>query len=250
MIQRFESLGSTNVELVRLAEEGAAEYTAVLAETQTRGKGRAGRSWWSPEGNLHLSILLRPLIQAAWLPRVSILASLALSRAVDDGTGRFKLKWPNDLLLDGRKVAGILMAARTEGDKVAWVVTGFGVNMVKPEQGVPGELEGRIAFLGEAVKISRDELVRGITDRLRELSGSFEGPMWEKARKEWEQKAIWGAPYTLRDGEKQLFGMPVGLADDGGLVMETEQGRVTVHTGELEKSPEFNVQCSTFKVQS
>lgn len=236
MIHRYGSLGSTNDELVRLAEEGAPEYTAVLAERQTHGKGRAGRGWWSPEGNLHLSILLRPLIRAAWLPRVSILASLALFRAVDDGTGRFMLKWPNDLLLDGRKVAGILTAARTEGDKVAWVVTGFGVNMVKPEQGVPGELEGRIAFLGEAARISPEELARRITDRLRELSGSFEGPMWEKAREEWAQKAIWGAPYTLRDGEKQLSGTPVGLADDGGLVMETDQGMVTVHTGELEES--------------
>jgi BirA family biotin operon repressor/biotin-[acetyl-CoA-carboxylase] ligase len=236
MIHRFDTVGSTNDKLVAMAEEGALEYTAVLAERQTHGKGRAGRGWWSPEGNLHLSILLRPLIRAAWLPRVSILTSLALSRAVDDGSGRFKIKWPNDLLLDGRKVAGILTAARTEGDKVAWVVTGFGVNMVKPEQGVPGELAGKIAFLGETVKISRDELVHRITDRLRELSGSFEGPMWEKVREEWAQKAIWGVPYTLRDGEKQVSGTPVGLADDGGLVMETEQGRITVHTGELEQT--------------
>ncbi len=234
MLHRFESLGSTNDHLSRMAEEGAPEYTAVLAQRQTHGKGRSGRGWWSPEGNLHLSILLRPMIRAARLPRVSILASLALSRAVDDGSGRFKLKWPNDLLLDGRKMAGILPAARTEGDKVAWVVTGFGVNMVKPEQGVPVELEGRIAFLSEAARISPDELAHRITDELRMLSGSFEGPMWEKAREEWARKAIWRAPYTLRDGEKQLSGTPVGLADDGGLIMETEQGRITVHTGELE----------------
>ncbi|MDF1534958.1 MAG: biotin--[acetyl-CoA-carboxylase] ligase [bacterium] len=241
MIHRFESLGSTNDQLVRMAEEGAPEYTAVLAERQTRGKGRADRGWWSPPGNLYLSVLLRPGINARRLPRVSILASLALFRAIDDRTGTVSLKWPNDLLLDGRKLAGILPAGRIEGDKVAWVVTGFGVNVVKPEQGVPGELEDRVAFLDEIVETSLDDLVHRIIGEFKGLAGSFEGPAWQRAREEWSRSAVFGPHYTLRDGKRRIVGTPVGLAHDGGLVMETEQGTVTVYAGELEESAECRV---------
>jgi BirA family biotin operon repressor/biotin-[acetyl-CoA-carboxylase] ligase len=133
MIHRFETIGSTNEELARMAEDGAPEYTAVLAGSQTMGKGRAGRDWWSPKGNLYLSVLLRPGVQSSRLPRTSILASLALFRAIGDKTGSISLKWPNDLLLGGRKVAGILPTARTEGSRIAWVVIGFGANMKEPD---------------------------------------------------------------------------------------------------------------------
>jgi BirA family biotin operon repressor/biotin-[acetyl-CoA-carboxylase] ligase len=238
MIHRFDTLGSTNEELARMAEKGAPEYTAVLAGSQTLGRGRAGRDWWSPKGNLYLSVLLRPGIQASRLPRTSILASLALFRAIGDKTGLLSLKWPNDLLLGGRKVAGILPAARTEGDKVAWIVTGVGVNLKEPDVRAPDGLDSRIAFLDTVIRISPEDLALRVISELEELDGSFEGPAWEKAREEWSHHAIFGPSYTLRDGSKVIEGVPLHLAEDGGLVMETEKGKVTVYAGELEKAGE------------
>jgi BirA family biotin operon repressor/biotin-[acetyl-CoA-carboxylase] ligase len=204
------------------------------------GKGRAGRDWWSPKGNLYLSVLLRPDIDAARLPRASILAGLAIFRAIGIEGGEISLKWPNDLLLNGRKVAGILPTARTEGSRIAWVVIGFGANMKEPDESVPGDLEGRIAFLDEVVEIgtdiTREDLAQGIIDRLLELKSSFEGPAWEKAREEWSRQAVFGPSYMLRDGKKMIEGVPLRLAEDGGLVMETEKGKMTVYAGELEKT--------------
>ena len=241
MIHRFETLGSTNEQLARMAEDGAPEYTAVLAECQTLGRGRAGRDWWSPKGNLYLSVLLRPAVHASRLPRTSILASLALFRAIGDRSGTISLKWPNDLLLGGRKVAGILPAARTEGDKVSWIVTGIGVNLKEPDVPAPEGLESRIAFLDTVIRISAEELALRVIAELEELDGSLEGPAWEKVREEWSCHAVFGPSYTLTDGKKVVEGVPMSLAEDGGLVMETEKGKVTVYAGELEEIPEFNV---------
>ena len=249
MLHRFDTLGSTNEELARMAEEGVPEFTAVLAARQTQGKGRCGRNWWSPGGNLYLSVLLRPDIETAMLPRTSILAGLALFKAIGNEDGKITLKWPNDLLLDGRKVAGILPSARTEGKRIGWVVIGFGVNIKKPDERVPAELDGRIAFLDEAVRIgtdiTREDLALGIIEQLQQLSGSFEGPSWEQVREEWSRHALFGSAYTLRDGDKGIDGTPVALAPDGGLIMETDGGLITVHTGELEKT----IQNSKFKIQ-
>ena len=230
MLHRFDTLDSTNDKLATMAAEGAPEFTAVMADEQTRGKGRAGRNWWSPRGNLYLSVLLRPRIAAAMLPRVSILASLALFRAIGDKTGKLALKWPNDLLLGNRKVAGILPTARTEGGRVNWVVIGFGVNLAEPETSAPGELHGCIAYLGEVVEVSPEELARRVIAELGEVAKAFDGAGWENIRKEWSRHALFGPSYLLKDGEDE-----VGLAEDGGLIMETAEGQLTVHTGELER---------------
>jgi len=234
MIHRFKTIGSTNEELARMAEEGAPEYTAVLAECQTLGRGRAGRDWWSPKGNLYLSVLLRPGVHASRLPRTSILASLALFRAIGDRSGTISLKWPNDLLLDGRKVAGILPASRTEGDKVAWIVTGIGVNLEKPDVPTPEGLENSIAYLKEVVDLLPEELALRTITELEAIADSFDGPAWESAREEWSHHAVFGPSYTLKDGKKVVEGVPLHLAEDGGLVMETEKGKITVYAGELE----------------
>jgi BirA family biotin operon repressor/biotin-[acetyl-CoA-carboxylase] ligase len=236
MIYRYQTLPSTNDHLTTMAADGAPEFTAVMADEQTRGKGRAGRRWWSPGGNLYLSVLLRPRIAAAMLPRVSILASVALFRAIGDKTGKVALKWPNDLLLGNRKVAGILPTARTEGGRVHWVVIGFGANLAEPETAAPGELEGCIAYLNEVVEISSEELARRVVAELREVAIAFDGAGWEKVREEWSRQALFGPSYILKDGEDEVEGVPLGLAEDGGLIMETAEGLVTVHTGELERA--------------
>ncbi|UCG38660.1 MAG: biotin--[acetyl-CoA-carboxylase] ligase [bacterium] len=235
-------ISSTNEHLAALAEEGAPHWTVVLADTQTGGKGRAGRSWWSPAGNLYMSVLLRPDLPVERMSRIPILASLAVLTAVRDLGIPVQAKWPNDILLDGKKVAGILSRVRSEGGRAIWVVTGFGVNIRRPAEAVPDEIRDKIGFLGDFQgDVDADALARGVLENFRSLTTNMEGDAWKEAADRWSDFALWGVPYLFRDGARELRGTPLRLADDGGLVMKTRDGTVTVYSGELEESPDSGV---------
>jgi BirA family transcriptional regulator, biotin operon repressor / biotin---[acetyl-CoA-carboxylase] ligase len=142
-IHRFEKIGSSNDEVRRLAESGAPEGTLVWAGEQTAGRGRRGRNWVSPPGNLYLSLLLRPGVDYATAPQLGFVCALAMGEAVasflPDAAARVRYKWPNDLLVDGAKIAGILLeagpvTARTTTASAdpgpRYVIAGIGVNIV------------------------------------------------------------------------------------------------------------------------
>lgn len=235
-MHRFESLGSTNDRLTAMAEEGALEWTAVVAGRQTSGKGRREKDWWSPEGNLHLSILLRPMASPRELLRLPAIASLAFLSALGEPGLPLQIKWPNDILLDGRKMAGILVESSSEGDKVRWAVVGFGVNMLRAGDNIPSELKNRLAFVHELDEsLEPDDLALRIVSGMKEWSKAMTGDGWEKARDEWTRHALLNVPYLFRDGEKKTRGVPVRLDISGGLVMETGAGEVIVYSGEMEE---------------
>jgi len=126
------TVGSTSEELRVLAEAGASEGCMVVAEQQDRGRGRSGRQWVSPAGNLYVSFLLRPDRGAAEAAQLSFLVAVALAEALESSSPAgidFRLKWPNDVLANGRKIAGILLESALAGDRVAWVIAGVGVNL-------------------------------------------------------------------------------------------------------------------------
>jgi BirA family biotin operon repressor/biotin-[acetyl-CoA-carboxylase] ligase len=233
-IHRFETLGSTNDHLLKMAEGGAPEWTVVVADRQTGGRGRRTRNWWSPEGNLHVSILLRPEVSPMQLQRLPVIASLAFLTAMGDSGSPLKIKWPNDILLDGRKMAGILAESRSEGEKVLWAVVGFGVNMVRKEDDIPSELKGHLAFVEELDKdLEPRELAVRVTRSMKDLSGAMSGEGWNNAMEQWSRRALLNIPYLHRDAGRETRGVPVRLDASGGLVMETEDGEVTVYSGEL-----------------
>src|SRR5262249_51148011 len=125
------SLDSTQRRATELARDGAEEGTTVIAETQTAGRGRLGRRWHSPPGlNVYASVILRPALPPSEVPQVALVAGLATARAVAAATGLdARVKWPNDVLLDGRKVAGILTEMEAELERVRFVIVGIGVNV-------------------------------------------------------------------------------------------------------------------------
>ena len=129
----LDRIDSTNAEAARLAEAGAPDRTLVWALEQTAGRGRRGRAWVSPPGNLYASLLLRPACSPAEAGQLGFVAGLALRQAILDSmpdAAGIELKWPNDLLLDGRKLAGILLESRLAGSrKLEWLVIGTGVNV-------------------------------------------------------------------------------------------------------------------------
>src|SRR5437588_611372 len=127
----LDSIGSTNEEAKRLARAGAADKTLVWARTQTAGRGRGGRSWVSPAGNLYLSLILRETCPPARAAELGFAAAVALAAALDRLAPGLDLafKWPNDVLLGGRKLAGILIEAESAAAAVDWLVLGLGVNV-------------------------------------------------------------------------------------------------------------------------
>lgn len=127
---RLEQVASTQDEAHRLAEAGAPAGAAVVAREQTAGRGRRGRAWTSGAGGLWLSVLARPR-RAATVEVLSVRVGLALARALEEASGvaSVGLKWPNDLLVGDRKVGGILCEARWQGELLAWVVVGVGINV-------------------------------------------------------------------------------------------------------------------------
>jgi BirA family transcriptional regulator, biotin operon repressor / biotin---[acetyl-CoA-carboxylase] ligase len=230
---RFATLPSTNSALAELAEKGAPEGTAVRAEEQTAGKGRSGRGWHSPPGNLYLSVLLRPPLDASRLSRLPLLASLALLRALRRPGVPFALKWPNDLLLDGRKAAGVLLEARTQGEETLYVVVGVGVNFALDRGSLPPELAGRVASLSEFGGWRREEVAEALVPALLRAAGEAEGPAWERARAEWWESAWKPCSLAVRTAGGVVSGRPTGVDENGGLVLDTPGGLVAAGGGEL-----------------
>ena len=231
----FEVLGSTNDHLAAMAGEGAREWTVVIADRQTSGRGRRNNDWWSPEGNLHLSILLRPHVSPRELLRLPVAASLAFLDALGEHGSALKVKWPNDILLDGRKMAGILVESKSEGDRVQWAVIGFGVNMTRSENDIPVDIKNRLSFVHELdSSLEPDEMALRIVSGMKKWAGALTGEGWEMARAQWTRRALLKIPYIFQEGGREIKGIPVRLDISGGLVMETGDGEITVYSGEME----------------
>ena len=141
-IQVFDKTTSTNDVVEKLARDGVKEGVVVFAETQTKGRGRLGRKWISPpKKGLWFSVLLRPDLQPQAVTQLTIMAATALVRAIQEQSGLWaEIKWPNDLLLRGKKVAGILTELSAELDRVKWVVLGIGLDINLNASEFPAEL--------------------------------------------------------------------------------------------------------------
>ncbi len=139
----YGEIGSTNDRAKELAEEGAEHGEVVLAEAQTAGRGRRGRSWASPpRKNVYLSVVLRPDLPPARAPELTLVASIAVCDALRQAGVAAGIKWPNDVLASGRKIAGVLTELAAEAERVHWVVVGIGVNVNARLEDLPEEIRG------------------------------------------------------------------------------------------------------------
>ena len=165
----FQEIPSTMDEAARLAREGAADGTVVVAETQTAGRGRFGRNWVSTGGNIYMSVVFRPSLEA--LPFLSLLAGVATVQTIRKTTGLSpKIKWPNDVMLDGKKVSGILVESVMEGEAVCYAVLGIGLN-VALDPSRSEETSGIATSLEAATKkpMVREEVLRQLLQDLDSL---------------------------------------------------------------------------------
>jgi len=230
-IRVFQETTSTNDVIERLARDGVKEGAVVFAESQTKGRGRLGRQWVSPtKAGLWFSVLLRPGLRPHDTTQLVVASATALRRAIETHTGlKAEIKWPNDVLFQGRKLAGILTELSAELDRVKHVVVGIGVNVNLDPGDFPSELR-RVATslkaeLGKAV--SRPELAVAI---LRELDLDYEriaSGRFAAVADEWEQHCTTLArEVVIRTGQRQLRGRAESLDEDGALLLRTDHGRL------------------------
>ena len=224
-IVRLDGVGSTMDSLHALAEGGAPAGTAVVARAQAAGRGSRGRTWSSPPGGLWLSVLSRPA--AAGLELVSLRAGLAVAERLGRlGEGdRVRLKWPNDLMLDERKIGGILCEARWQGTALAWIVIGLGLNV---ENRPPADLATRAARLNDLLPdVTAEALAEPMIAALREVDAAA-GPLTDR------EQARFAARDWLRGRSivAPVAGTPAGIADDGALLVRRDDGTMaTARTG-------------------
>jgi BirA family biotin operon repressor/biotin-[acetyl-CoA-carboxylase] ligase len=224
----LQSVGSTNDEAARLAANGALEGTVVWAREQTGGRGRRGRVWASPVGNLYSSTILRPDCHAAQAAELGFVAALAVADIVPEGRA-VRVKWPNDVLVDGGKVAGILPESSVgEAGKVEHVVMGIGINIGfapdLPEMRYPG------AKLGGSVEGALEALAQALAGRVAQWRQ--EG--FAAIRTAWlAQAGPIGLEVDVKLGEELVQGRFAGLDREGALLLDTPAGRRKIVAGEL-----------------
>jgi BirA family biotin operon repressor/biotin-[acetyl-CoA-carboxylase] ligase len=224
----LDSVGSTNDEATRLADAGAPEGTVVWAREQTGGRGRRGRNWASPAGNLYSTTILRPACAAQRAAELGFVAALAVGDLVPTGRA-VRLKWPNDVLVDGGKIAGILLESAIGQDGlVEHVVAGIGVNVSFAPQ-LP-DMRYPSAALGGTVEVA----LAGLTQALAARLAQWRRDGFDSVRSEWLAKAgPLGAEVDVRLGEGLVRGRFAGLDRAGALLLETADGPRKIVSGEL-----------------
>ncbi len=235
---------STNRWAKRLASDGAAEGTLVLAESQTQGRGRLGRSWASTPGKgIWLSLILRPKISAAELAGMTILTAVSMAQAIYNTVGiQVLIKWPNDLIYNNRKLVGILAEVNGEADLVNYLIIGLGLNVNQTASDFPAELETIATSLR---LVERKQLSRKLI--LQEFLRVFEANygaigtagLAEIIRYAKLHSATLGKAVRINQGQRILSGEAVDLGQDGSLWLKEASGAmVRVYAGEIIQNTE------------
>lgn len=231
-IQVFQETTSTNDIIEKLARDGVREGAVVFAETQTRGRGRLGRRWMSPPGKgLWFSVLLRPEMRPQQATQLTVAAAIALARGIQTETGiKPDIKWPNDILIQGRKVSGILTELNAELDQVRYVVLGIGVDVNVSTSEFPPELRTvatslRIAAGGRL--LSRPGLAVAILRELDREYARVRSGQFAAIADEWQARCTTiGQNVAIRVGLREIKGRAEALSPEGALLVRTEHGHL------------------------
>lgn len=234
----YTETGSTNDEIRRLADEGTLEGLLVLAEYQTGGKGRRGRSWVTPAGSaIAVSLLLRPEIEPQYASMITLIMGLAVAEGIREYTNlQAQIKWPNDVVINGKKVCGILTEMKMNGPEIAYVVVGTGINTGIDE--FPEELQNTAASLHKLTgkEISRPELLAVCMERFEYYYGQFLQTCDLSQMMDTYNELLAGKNGQVRVLEpgNEYTGIARGINAAGELLVEREDGTIeAVYAGEV-----------------
>ncbi|MBP1999574.1 BirA family biotin operon repressor/biotin-[acetyl-CoA-carboxylase] ligase [Paenibacillus shirakamiensis] len=239
-LKLLETTTSTQEEVRRNAEIGAAEGMLVIAEEQTLGRGRQGRSWFSPPGKgVWMSLLLRPDQSLACAPQLTLLTAVAVCRAIRTLTQiDAGIKWPNDLLVNGRKISGILLESVAEDERIRYCIAGIGIDVNMDLEDYPEELRTKVTSLKleQGAEVDRAALISAILQELETLYDLYQEEGFSPIAHLWEALSVTlNREVTLHSGSQIVQGYAVGLDSSGGLIVQNEEGKkVTVFSGEVQ----------------
>jgi BirA family transcriptional regulator, biotin operon repressor / biotin---[acetyl-CoA-carboxylase] ligase len=228
-IQVFQQTSSTNDVADKLARDGVKEGVVIFAESQSKGRGRLGREWISPPGQgLWFSVLLRPPLPPSSVTQLTVVAATAVARAIRIQTGLTpQIKWPNDIFIAGKKVAGILTELSAELDRVRYVIIGIGVNVNVGS--FPAELASLATSLATEAgrRVSRSDLAAAILQELDLDYARIRRSEFPALAEEWEQQCITlGRRVQIHIGDRTISGRCESLDNDGALLVRTDHGRL------------------------
>jgi BirA family biotin operon repressor/biotin-[acetyl-CoA-carboxylase] ligase len=239
-IHHFHTLDSTNSKAYQLALDGAEEGEVVVAESQEKGRGRLGRQWFSPPFlNLYLSVILRPKIPPHQASLITLMAAIATADAIQKFSGFLPLiKWPNDILLRNRKVAGLLNEINSEMDRIHFVILGIGINLNMDEKVFSKEIRTVATSLKIEMRqtISRKAFLQSLLQELEKWYTIFMKQGSAVILKAWRDRAhLKGRRVKVTSFGETLGGIAVDVDSDGALILETADGkRKRVVAGDIE----------------
>lgn len=233
----YQEVHSTNDTAFSLGMHNAAEGTAVIADSQTGGKGRLQRRWHSPPGdNLYTSVILKPEFETFRASQIPLMAGVAVARALDHYCSGITLKWPNDVMIRGKKVCGILSQAKLSANKINFIVLGIGINVNMDTHRFPEEIRNIATSLAieTGAIISRQELIISLYENLEKCYKQLLQKGFIPVRQEWLRLApMIGRQMKIVFKNEAIEGTAVGLDDNGSLILMTAENKaITVSAGD------------------
>lgn len=226
-----ESVDSTQKIAKTLSYENAPEGTVVIAEEQLLGRGRMNRAWYSPKyTGVWMSLILRPNIPLQKAPQLTLITAVAVVRAIEEVTKLSpEIKWPNDILLHGKKVTGILTELQAEADQIFAIIIGVGINVNQKLEDYPEELHDIATSLAieAGEKISRAQVIRSVLTNFEKLYLQYLKEGFTPIKLLWESYAISiGKTIIARTINENIRGKALGITEDGVLLIEDEAGKI------------------------
>lgn len=226
----YKLVDSTNTVAYGLAEKGQKDGTVILAEEQAKGKGRQGRRWISPSnGGIYLSCILRPEITPNEIPKITLLSAVAVAKSIRQFTAlNAMIKWPNDILVNNKKVCGILTEMKAEQDSVDFIIIGIGINVNTPIRLLPkaaSSLKEELGRRGKAEDLSRIELTRKLIENLEGEYFLMKREGFKPIIEEWKElSAMLGSRIKVIMQNRTFEGQVHNIDEHGALVVRTESG--------------------------
>lgn len=234
-VEHFGAIGSTNDHLKSRAREGAPEWSLALADQQTAGRGRAGRSWASPAGGLYLSVLLRPRRPAPATALIPLAAGVAVCDGLRGIDVEAQVKWPNDLLVAGRKIGGVLSEAASNAARTESVVVGIGLNLATTPRLSGVTADGATSFARETGRTpDRIELAAAILAGMALWYDALERGEESAVCDAWRARSVpwWGRPVEVVSGAERVRGLARDIDVTGALLLEVDGRLLPLLSGE------------------